>query len=109
MNAAIVCAARSLSEGRVRAVLPPDHRIVATRPGKRDHMIEYLVEGPMLPEITPERPAQYREVIMAMISDEPLGLAELRMEAHWSDDPERTWAVGRWPDMEAFAAWREAL
>jgi len=104
-NMAILCSYKEFGERRVRAALPPEHRITATRPGKRTGVVEYLIEGPTLPRVSESDPPRFVDLILTIVSSDGC----VQLQGNWSHTPETGWEIGRWPDMDAMRAWRDAL
>jgi hypothetical protein len=98
MARAILKAWQTITERRVRRMLPPEHRIVALCAVPDDLAIEYLIEGPLLPEAKTLNPIFTMERIDSGV----------QLSGRWAEggDP---WLIGEWPSMDAFKEEMTAL
>jgi len=87
------------SRGRVERSLPPEHRIVAERPGDMD--TEYLVEGPDLP-VTPAGREPPKVKLVFTLERDKGGTVTLAVA--WNHQPHTCWVIDAWPDFDAYQA-----
>jgi hypothetical protein len=91
-------------ESRFRLCLPPEHRVVGSRPGvlSGQRMTEWLLEGSTLPVVASGAQPQIVTIEMT-VSWDPNGAHHL--DARWRHQADgEGWHVGDWPDYQSFEA-----
>jgi hypothetical protein len=92
---------------RAGLALPVGHRIVAERPDADARCVEWLIEGPMMPEMPPSGEAAEVELLLTMHYEEGEFGEDgppCRITAVWRHRPDESWLVKAWPSCAAFKA-----
>lgn len=98
----IITAASFYSEAWVARIIPPEHKIIAIKDdgGKE---IDYLVEGPWLPEGDPQSPPR---LIPIMTIHPGIDLnGPVKLTAAWFTLPSQGWKMGEWPAEWTIGEW----
>lgn len=94
-RAGILTATKQFGRRRVERMLPSEHHIITEC--DVDYAVEYLVEGPSLPAVNHDMPEKIELLGKLHQSD-----LEIVVTASWMHEPDMSWNVGSWPDMNAF-------
>lgn len=95
----IVPIADCFSERRVLKMLPPEHRIMAIRPDPARGLTDYLIEGPLVPDVAKIIPV----FTMTMVESD-----KFKLTGRWQDRGEE-WIIGEWSSMDAYREEMDAL
>lgn len=72
----------------LRCALPPEHRVIAERPDMSMDLVDWIVEGPHMPETSNGDPLPQVKIIF---TDHPVPTR--RIVAHWEHLPDAEWEV----------------
>jgi hypothetical protein len=94
----------TISRAFAPRILPPDHRIIASREDDQSGLIEYYIEGPDLPELS-DSPSIEPARICIELTMETVGNGRFRLTGSWMPcDTKHTWTIGEWGSLAEYNA-----
>lgn len=92
IRTAILPVADCFNERHVRRMLPPEHRIIATRPDSARGITDYMIEGLELPPV---------DILSPIFTMQAVEGAGVQLSGQWLRDGP-PWIIGVWPSMEDY-------
>ncbi len=87
---------------RCEMALPAEHSIVAVRRIEHLCCVEWLVEGPYMPEHDGDHPPHS---LLMITLEQKADTGAVFATGHFDHAPDKIWVIGYWPDWMSCSAW----